>query len=110
MTLSQEQLCECLRQLKPSEGEAEEEKPSWKAKPLYGIYHRQIKVVADIKWLEKTDLKDCTWGTNHGSTRTRPEHKSNTGQRQWHGKARQGKFICIAQFNSKVIQSALQRH
>jgi len=26
------------------------------------------------------------------------------------GKARQGKFICIAQYNNKVIQSALQRH
>jgi len=25
-------------------------------------------------------------------------------------KARQDKFICIAQFNDKVIQSALQRH
>ena len=42
-------LSECLRQQKPSEEKEEEERPSWRDKPLHGMYHRQIYKVADIK-------------------------------------------------------------
>ena len=56
-------LSECLRQQKPSRDE-EPEGPSWKDKPLHGMYHRQIEEVADMEktyqWLEKAGLKDST--------------------------------------------------
>ena len=56
-------LSKCLRQLKPSI-EEEPEGSSWSDKPLYGMYHRQIEEVADIRktyqWLEKAGLKHST--------------------------------------------------
>lgn len=40
-----------------TEEEEEEDGPSWKDKPLSGIYHRQTEGVADMektyRWLEK---------------------------------------------------------
>ncbi|XP_015259534.1 PREDICTED: protein NLRC3-like [Cyprinodon variegatus] len=58
-------LGEYLRQEKTeSEDKKEEGEPSWRDKPLHGVYHRQIEEVADIKksylWLEKAGLKDNT--------------------------------------------------
>ena len=56
-------LSECLRQQKPSRDE-EPEGPSWKDKPLHGMYHRQMKEVSDMEktyqWMEKAGLKDST--------------------------------------------------
>jgi len=53
-----------LRQLKPSGGEEEKEKPSRKDKPLHGKYHQQINKVPDIEqsyqWQRKAVLKDST--------------------------------------------------
>ena len=50
------------RQQKPSNEKDEEERPSWKDKPLYGLY--QIEEGADIKrtyqWLEKAGLRDSS--------------------------------------------------
>ena len=40
---------ECHRQPKPSEGEREDEEPSWKNKPLEDMYHRQIQEGADTE-------------------------------------------------------------
>ena len=61
MAPKDELLSEYLRQQKPDDAE-EEEEPSWRDKPLHGMYHRQIEEVADIKksyqWLEKAGLKD----------------------------------------------------
>ena len=58
-----ELLSEYLRQQKCDDAE-EEEKPSWRNKPLHGMYHQQIDEVVDIKktyqWLEKAGLKDST--------------------------------------------------
>ena len=58
-----EVLSEYLRQQKPDE-EEEHVEPSWEDKPLHGMYHRQIKEVADIRksyqWLEKAGLKEST--------------------------------------------------
>lgn len=63
MAPNDELLNECLRQQKPNKEEGPEE-PSWKDKPLHGMYHRQIEEVADIEktyqWLEKAGLKDST--------------------------------------------------
>ena len=63
MAPKDELLSEYLRQQKPDDAE-EEEEPSWRDKPLHGMYHRQIEEVADIKksyqWLEKAGLKDST--------------------------------------------------
>ena len=56
-------LSEYLRQQKPKK-EEEGEEPSWKDRPLHGMYHRQIEEVADIQksyqWLDKAGLKDST--------------------------------------------------
>ncbi len=63
MAPKDELLCEYLRQQKPENAE-EEDEPSWKTKPLHGMYHRQIEEVADVKksrkWLEKARLTDST--------------------------------------------------
>ena len=44
--------------------EEEEQEPSWKDRPLHGMYHRQIEGVADIEksyqWLDKAGLTDST--------------------------------------------------
>ncbi len=47
MAPKDELLNEYLRQQKPRN--AEDDEPSWRDKPLYGMYHRQIEEVADIK-------------------------------------------------------------
>uniref|UniRef100_A0A3Q4B243 Uncharacterized protein n=1 Tax=Mola mola TaxID=94237 RepID=A0A3Q4B243_MOLML len=41
-------LRDCLRQQKHSEEKEEEERTSWRDKPLHEMYHRQIEEVADI--------------------------------------------------------------
>ena len=57
-------LIECLKEQKPSEEKEEEERSSWRNKPLHRMYHQQIEEVADIKktyqWLEKAGLRDST--------------------------------------------------
>ncbi len=64
MAPKDEGLSEHLRQQKPESEDKEDEEPSWRDKPLHGVYHRQIEEVADIKksyqWLEKAGLKDST--------------------------------------------------
>lgn len=64
MAPKDEGLSEYLRQQKPEGEDKQDEEPSWRDKPLYGMYHRQIEEVADIKksyqWLEKAGLKDST--------------------------------------------------
>lgn len=63
MAPKDELLSEYFRRRKPDNAE-EENRPSWKDKPLHGLYHRQIVEVADItksyQWLEKAGLKDRT--------------------------------------------------
>ena len=53
-------LCEQLRQQKLNN--AEEDGPSWRDKPLHGMYHHQTEEVADVRksyqWPEKAGLKD----------------------------------------------------
>ena len=68
-------ISECLSQQKPSEEREDDERPSWRDKPLHRIYQLQIEEVADIgktdQWLENVGLR--------ASTRTGLERKIDRG-------------------------------
>ena len=75
-------LANWMTQQKHSEETDGEERPSWRDKPLHGMYHWQIEEVADR---ENVPVAGESWsqglhrGTDHGSTRTSLEREIDKG-------------------------------
>ena len=69
-----ELLSECFRQQKADEEKEAEERPSWSGKLLDGMYHRQMKELADME--KNIPVAGEGWsqgqqrGNDNGSTRT----------------------------------------
>ena len=73
MVKNNDLLTECLRQQKASEEGEQEERPSWRDKPLHEMYHSQTEEVADK---DNIPVSREGWSqgqhrdTDHGSKRS----------------------------------------